>query len=79
MDCKPGWKTTEFWVTLGIQIVGVLLLTGILSPDEATKLNTALPDAGILVDKIITQVTALAAIVVSAYRYVVGRSDVKKG
>lgn len=26
---KPGWKTTEFWLTLAAVVVGTLLATGV--------------------------------------------------
>lgn len=32
---KPGIKTTEFWMTLAANIVGILLLTGIFTPVAA--------------------------------------------
>jgi hypothetical protein len=27
---KPGWKTTELWITLAVQVVAVLLDSGVL-------------------------------------------------
>jgi hypothetical protein len=32
---KAGYKTTEFWLTLLTQAVGVLTLTGVIKPDDA--------------------------------------------
>ena len=34
---KPGYKTTEFWLTLVTQSVGILALTGVIKPEEATS------------------------------------------
>ena len=31
---KPGWKTTEFWITGGANIIGLLALGGIFSPEN---------------------------------------------
>lgn len=28
METKPGWKTTEFWATMGVYLGGVLNITG---------------------------------------------------
>ena len=36
---KPGWKTTEFWLTLITQILGLLQLTGVIKPEEAGPLS----------------------------------------
>ena len=30
-NSKPGWKTTEFWITMAMMVVGVLLESGILA------------------------------------------------
>ncbi len=32
---KSGVKTSEFWVALGVSVVGVLLALGVLTPDQA--------------------------------------------
>lgn len=29
---KPGWQTTEFWLTLAAELLGLLLLSGVLNP-----------------------------------------------
>lgn len=31
---KPGWKTTEFWLSLVATIVGVLLASGVFTDDS---------------------------------------------
>lgn len=28
METKPGWKTTEFWATMGLNLGGILNITG---------------------------------------------------
>jgi hypothetical protein len=33
MEKKPGWKTTEFWLTLIANIVGLLLASGAITND----------------------------------------------
>jgi len=32
---KPGIKTTEFWMTLAANLVGILILTGVFTPVAA--------------------------------------------
>ncbi len=75
---KPGFLTSEFWVTAGVQFVGILALFGVFTPDQATELNTNLPQMGALVNDIVINVSALFAMAVSCYRYISGRSAVKK-
>jgi hypothetical protein len=45
VDMKAGYKTTEFWLAVGAQLIPVLALTGILSNEEAEALNSALVEA----------------------------------
>ena len=39
---KAGVKTSEFWVVLANNVVGVLVMLGYLSPDQATEFTQAL-------------------------------------
>ena len=75
---KPGYRSTEFWVTVGIQLAGILTLFGLIGTEEAKMLNSDLPAMGAIVQEIIKDVTALGAMVITAYRYITGRSVVKK-
>ncbi len=38
---KTGWKTTEFWSAVVSQIVGLLIVLGILTPDIADVFKDA--------------------------------------
>lgn len=78
MEIKSGYKTSEFWVTIGIQVAGILTLLGVLGAEESKMLNTDLPVMGAMVQEIIKDITALGAMVITAYRYITGRSVVKK-
>lgn len=31
METKPGWKTTEFWLTVVSQIVGLVWASGVIT------------------------------------------------
>lgn len=42
---KPGYKTTEFWVTLISQALSVLVLLRIITPQDETTLGGALTNA----------------------------------
>lgn len=37
---KPGYRTTEFWLSLLAQGLPLLVLTGVLSPDQAGAVTT---------------------------------------
>lgn len=63
-DTKPGWKTTEFWLSAGAAIFSLLWGAGIIDPDGAGTANRV---AGILA-------AALAAV-----GYTVSRGMAKKG
>lgn len=41
-DPKPGYKTTEFWVTAVAQVIGILALFGVIEPAKANILSDAL-------------------------------------
>ena len=63
---KPGWQTTEFWITLATQVVAVLVLTGVIKPENqelALSIGTQI-------------VTGLLAAVL-AITYIVARFKVK--
>lgn len=78
-NVKPGFKSTEFWVTVSVQVVAILALFGLFTPEQVKDLGAQLPEMGTLIDEVITKVTALGAMVITAYRYITGRSAVKKG
>lgn len=66
MEPKVGLHTTEFWVTLGVQIVSILSVLGWLTPEDADKYSKAA-----------VQVGGLIAMIVSAAYYSSNRARVK--
>lgn len=51
---KPGWKTTEFWITIATSILGLLAFTGVLTPDRSSELTKQLlPLIGVLVPAVV--------------------------
>jgi len=38
---KPGYKTTEFWLALFAQLLGLLVLIGKLTPEQQSALMAA--------------------------------------
>lgn len=61
---RPGWKTTEFWMTLGALILSLLLGSGILTPESADVAAT-----------IVGGVVAVAA----SIGYISSRTVIKRG
>ena len=67
---KPGYQTTEFWLTLVSQVVPVLVLTGVLDPEDATGVQDGAANA------IVTGAAFLQA-VATAVMYIYNRARIK--
>ncbi len=63
-NVKPGWKTTEFWITVVVALGSLLWGAGVLDPAGAGTTN---------------QVFGLVVSGLSAVGYTVTRGLVKKG
>lgn len=66
MESKPGIRTTEFWLALAGQAVGMLVLFGVFSPEQATEMQSAMSQ---LAGAIVTGGSALG--------YAIGRGIAK--
>ena len=64
---KPGWKTSEFWVTIAVQLAGVLATMGIFTPDQSDAMTEA-----------ITQIGGIVAMLASAFGYSISRGVAKR-
>lgn len=57
-DPKPGWQTTEFWLTLVANVLAFATVLGLISTADAATLqgalSTAIPAALALVGSVIT-------------------------
>jgi hypothetical protein len=67
---KPGFKTSEFWLTLGTFIVSGLVLTGVISQDNNDQ-------TGALVSHVITSVCMILAQAGVVYKYISSRHEAK--
>lgn len=67
---KPGIKTTEFWLTLGAQIIPILVLLGVFTSEE----GLAAQEAWV---KLIETVFAAIASVVPIAMYIYSRTKIK--
>ncbi len=64
---KPGYKTTEFWMSLVTQIVALLVLFGVIEPAAQEQVSGSL-----------TQLVAAIAAVFNAAGYAFSRGLAKK-
>lgn len=67
---KAGYKTTEFWLALGAQVIAVLVVLGFLSAGEATGANETWKQA-------IESGAALIGAALTAWKYIEARARVK--
>ncbi len=65
---KPGWQTTEFWISAAMALPGIAVMAGFVPASDEPNLET-------LLTKIIAGVIASVA----AYKYVSARTTLKKG
>ena len=68
---KPGYLTTEFWMTLAANGIGLLILLGWIGPDQSDVFKG-------LATQIITGVFATATLVMSIYSRLSQKSEALK-
>jgi hypothetical protein len=67
---KPGYKSTEFWLTVVAQVFGLVLLFGVLTAEQSATLYDAIA-------RIVEAVVALAAALVPLIEYIKARTGLK--
>ena len=68
MDIKSGWKTSEFWKALAVSICGLLVTTGVFTPDQSNDIVKA-----------VGELSGAIIMAVSTGTYIISRAQVKKG
>jgi len=71
VDPKPGYQTTEFYVTLGVIGAGVLALAGVIGPGEKET-------AAATITQGVTAMVGFVGAATVAYKFVHGRIEAKK-
>jgi len=66
-EAKPGYKTTEFWVTVVCQLIGILALAGVFTAEQSAALTES-----------ITQIVGAVVMGASAFGYSLSRGNAKK-
>lgn len=69
-DIKPGWKTTEFWLTILASGIAFLVATGVISPDNSEAITAQGTE-------IVNSAYALIAAVLPIVGYTASRSYAK--
>lgn len=70
-EMKPGWKTTEFWIALAGQLLGLLAVLGVVNSEAQAALSDALTKA-------ITAAGVVLANVLVVWKYISARASVKQ-
>lgn len=70
MNIKSGWRTTEFYITLGAQVIAILVLLGYLSSGETAGANATWGRA-------VEGAAALIGAGLSAWKYIESRGIIK--
>lgn len=71
MEEKPGIKTTEFWLALLAQLIPLLVIFGVIAPEEADNLQEA-------ATQLVMAVGAFIAAVLPIWKYIDSRTRVKE-
>lgn len=65
-DLKPGVKTSEFWMTLGLMALSTLAALGVLTPDQAetaqegaSEISALIPQLAAALLKIVGPIQAI--------------------
>ena len=69
---KPGYKTSEFWITLGVLVIGFLVNLGVVNAGDVSTITNNWSKC---VTSIFTLVTQLSA----ALAYLYSRHQLKSG
>lgn len=67
---KAGWKTSEFWLTISMQVISLLVMFGVIASEDTGTITDAVKD-------IITSAFALISSAIVLWKYIQGRVDLK--
>lgn len=70
-ELKPGWKTSEAWVTLAMMLIGLLVASGVISPGDRASVE-AFAVQGIMA------IVALCGSAIAAWQYIHSRTEAKR-
>jgi hypothetical protein len=64
---KPGYRTTEFWISLASQVLGILVILGVITPEQQGAVAEGL-----------NQIIGAALMVASSFGYSLSRGIAKQ-
>ena len=67
MNIKPGLYTTEFWVTGAANVIGLLVLAGLVKPEDVSGINES-----------VAQIAGAVALGITNVAYILGRTFLKR-
>lgn len=70
MNPKPGWQTSEWWVTIVTQFLSFMVLLGVITMQD---LNTLQGAVGAMVTAVFTVVSSAVVI----WKYIQSRMEIK--
>ena len=66
----PGWQTSEWWITIAMMIVGILVTLGVITAQDKQQAESWIGPA-------VTAVFTLIATASAAWRYIQSREAIK--
>ena len=70
METKPGWKTSEFWITTLTSILFIAVGFGLIGQEQATQIG----EDG---SRLLTELYELIAVAVTVFGYNISRGIAK--
>jgi hypothetical protein len=67
---KPGYKTSEFWTTLGVQVTGLAVILGFVNGADVTRITDGWSQC-------VTAIFTILAQAAAAFHYLKARTDLK--
>ena len=77
VDVKPGYKTTEFYKSLAIELIGIAAAFGLISPGQ-TEILQELPDATVTLIDTASRAIGLIVAAFSQWSYTKSRTIAKQ-
>lgn len=74
---KPGYLTTEFWLTAAMQLIALLVLLGKVSPSDAAMLKDTVSQLIATVGDLLKDAAAVAAAAAVLWKYIQSRTTMK--
>lgn len=82
-ETKPGVKTTEFWLTAVLALVGplvtILVGSGVIEAGDAAQVTETVDGSARAIVEAVTVVITNVVSLASVRKYVQARTDVKNG